>query len=90
MTTIKELNKKIESLTKEVKDLQGNRAKADEERESLSPKIHQLTGDNKYLTRQVQMMTGVIQKQNQQNKTLDNANIWLVSNSMENNLLIGS
>ena len=34
-------------------------------------------------------MKGVIQKQNQQTKTLDNANIQLVSKSMENNLLIG-
>ena len=34
-------------------------------------------------------MTGVIQKQNQQIKTLDNANIQLASKSMENNLLIG-
>ena len=64
MTTIKELNKKIESLTTEVKDLQESRAKADEERESLSVQIYQLTNDNKYLTRQVQIMTGVIQKQN--------------------------
>ena len=32
MTTTKELNKKIESLTKEVKDLQESRAKADDER----------------------------------------------------------
>ena len=89
MTTIKELNKKIESLTKEVKDLQESRAKADEERESLSAQMAQLTSDNKYLTRQVQIMTGVIQKQNQQIKTLDNASIQLASKSMENNLLIG-
>ena len=34
-------------------------------------------------------MTGVIQKQNQQVKPFDNANIQLVSKSMENNLLIG-
>ena len=89
MTTMKELNKKIESLTKEVKDLQESRAKADEERESLSAQMDQLTSDNKYLTRQVQIMTGVIQKQNQQIKTLDNASIQLASKSMENNLLIG-
>ena len=86
MTTIKELNKKIESLNKEVKDFQGSRAKADEERESLSAQIHQLTSDNKHLKRQMQIMTGIIQKQNQQIKTLDNANIQLVSKSMENNL----
>ena len=89
MPTIKELNKKIESFTKEVKDLNGSRAKADEEREFLSVQIHQLTSDNKYLTRQVQIMTGVIHKQNQQIKTLDNASIQVVSKSMENNLLIG-
>ena len=89
MTTIKKLNKKIESLTKEVKDLQESRAMADEERESLSVHIHQLTSDSKYLTRQVQIMTGVIQKQNQLIKALDNASIQLVSKSMENNLLIG-
>ena len=40
MSTIKQLNKKIESLTKEVKDLQESRAKADEERESLSAQIY--------------------------------------------------
>ena len=34
-------------------------------------------------------MTGVIQKQNQQINTLDNASIQLVSKSMKNNLLIG-
>ena len=34
-------------------------------------------------------MKGVIQKQNQQIKTLNNAGIQLVSISMENNLLIG-
>ena len=34
-------------------------------------------------------MTGVIQKQKQQIKTLDNASIQLASKSMENNLLIG-
>ena len=37
----------------------------------------------------MQIMTGVIQKQSQQIKTLDNANIQLVSKSMENNLVIG-
>ena len=89
MTTITVLNKKIESLIKEVKDLQESRTKADEERESLSAQIHQLTSDNKNLTRQVQIMKGVIQKPNQQIKTLDNASIQLVSKSMENNLLIG-
>ena len=89
MTTIKELNKKIEGLTKEVKDLHESGTKADEESRSLSAQIHQLNSDNKYLTRQVQIITGAIQKQNQQNKTLDNANIHLVSKSMENNLLTG-
>ena len=89
MTTIKELNKKIEILTKEVKDLQESRVKADEETESLSAQIDQLTSGNIYLTRQVQIMTGVIQKQTQQIKTLDNASIQLASKSMENNLLIG-
>ena len=62
MTTIKELNKKIESLTKEVKDLQ---AKADEERESYQHKFINLPvtrNTNKYLTEQVQITTGVIQK----------------------------
>ena len=34
-------------------------------------------------------MMGVIQKQNQQIKMLDNANIQLVSKSKENNFLIG-
>ena len=56
MTTNKELNMKVEILTKEVKDLQESRAKADEERESLSAQICQLTSDNKHLTRQVQIM----------------------------------
>ena len=79
MTTIKELNKKIERFNKEIKDLQESRIKGDKERESLSAQIHQLNSDNKYLTRQVQIMTGVIQKQNQQIKMLDNANIQLVS-----------
>ena len=69
MTTSK--NKKIEGLTKEVKDLQDSRAKTDEERASLSVQIHQLKSDSKYLTRQVPIMTGIIQKQNQQIKTLD-------------------
>ena len=90
MTIFRELSKKTEILTKEVKDLQESRAKADEERESLSAPIHQLTSGNKYLTRLVQIMTGVIQKENQQVKTLDNANIWLISKSMENNLLMVS
>ena len=48
MTTTKELNKKIESLTKEVKNLQESREKADEEWVSLSAQIHQLTSDNKH------------------------------------------
>ena len=47
MTTIKELNKKIESLTNEIKDLHESKAKADEEREFLSALIHQLNSDNK-------------------------------------------
>ena len=51
MNTIKDLNKKIEGLTKEVKDLQESRAKADEERESLLAQVHQLNSDNKYLTK---------------------------------------
>ena len=37
----------------------------------------------------MQIMTGVIQKQNQLIKILDNASIQLVSKSMENNLLTG-
>ena len=89
MTTIKELNEKIESLAKEVKDLQESRAKADVEKESLSAQIHQLTSDNKCSTRQVQIMTAVIHNQNQQIKTQDIASIQLVSKSMEKNLLIG-
>ena len=43
MTTIKELKKKIEGLTIEVKDLQESLGKADAERESLSAKIINLT-----------------------------------------------
>ena len=41
------------------------------------------------MTREGQIMTRVIQKQNQKIKTLDNANIQLVSKSMENNLIGG-
>ena len=68
MGLLQKTNKKIESLTKEVKNLQESRAKTDKESESLSAQIHQLTSDNKYLTRQGQIMTEVIQKQNQQIK----------------------
>ena len=45
--------------------------------------------ENKYLTRQAQIMTGAIDKQNQQTKVLDNGNIQLVGKGMENNLLNG-
>ena len=54
------INKKIEGLTKEIKDLQESRAKADEERESPYAQNHKLNSDNKYVTRQDQIMTKVI------------------------------
>ena len=41
MITIKESNKKTESVTEDVKDLQESRPTANEEREFLSVQIHQ-------------------------------------------------
>ena len=72
-----------------LKNLHESGANADEERESPSAQIHQLDSENKYLTRQVQIMTGIIKKQNQQIKIHDSSNIQLINKRMGNNLLIG-
>ena len=85
MTNIKDLNNKIEGLTKEGIDLQESRSKDYEERESLSAQIHQLNSDNKNLTRQVQKCEESFRNKINRSKHFT---ALVVSKSFENNLLI--
>ena len=62
--------------------------RAGEGRESHSALIDKLDSVNKYLTRQVQIMTGDVEKKRQQIKALDNVNMHIVK--YENTLFIGS